>query len=102
MVMIPARLLASWVLSAPACSRTAAYRVSMRRWNLIDPYTMNGMGRNASQATPGTRTRKVIPMRIVAVAVCSMVLAPLSRNRSSWLTSSLSTAISSPVDCCSW
>ena len=54
------------------------------------------MGSTLKTATSGEAMKKAAPTTTTVVSTCRMSLAPPSRKRSSWLTSSLSTLISSP------
>ena len=62
----------------------------------MDPHTMNGIGRRAIHATEGARSTNAPPMTRIVVASWSSSFAPMSRKRSSWLMSSLSTDIRPP------
>ncbi len=58
---------------------------------------MTGMGRNASTVSDREVAANTAPTNPMFQKVAMTVEAPLSRKRSSWLTSSLSTASSSPL-----
>ncbi len=55
------------------------------------------MGSSDHQATVGASTKKTALMVMTVVVTWISSLAPMSRNRSSWLTSSLRAARRSPV-----
>ena len=91
-------LFASCELIAAPSSRTSAYRGSIRFWKRRDPPRITGIGRNASHATEGAMRKNAAPMSTTVVSNWMTSFAPMSRNRSSWLTSSLRTAMRSPVE----
>ena len=97
MVGSPPRLAASVPLSTETDSRTRAYSGSSRRWNSSDPATMTGMGAKASRVSSHELTANTAPTRATLTTRPMIVGAPTSRKRSSWLTSSLSTASVPPV-----
>ena len=78
-------------LTSPAAARTRAYSGSRRRWKTIEPITITGTGRNASSVSVHEVAAKTIPTNTTVQNVCRMTRAPVSRNRSSWFTSSLIT-----------
>ena len=96
MVAMPPRPLVRVSPITPADSLTAAYRGSRRVWYQSEPTMMTGMGRKARAARIGDTTRNVIPTNTTLAAVMISLWGPRSRNRSSWLTSSFSTAIRPP------
>ena len=59
---------------------------------------MNGIGAIANQAMLGATTKKAPLMITTDVSTCRISLAPRSRKRSSWFTSSLSTDSRPPVE----
>ncbi len=59
---------------------------------------MTGIGRKATTPRIGSATKNTTPTNTTLTSVRMISDAPVSRNRSSWLTSSLSTASRPPVD----
>ena len=57
---------------------------------------ISGIGRKATQATAGETQKKMAPTARTVVESWIRLLAPPSRKRSSWLTSSFRTLMSSP------
>ena len=96
MVVRPPRLAETVALTSPAASRTALYSGSSTRWNRIDPQTMIGTGRKASRVSCQEVAANTAPTKITVQKVCRMTRAPTSRNRSSWLMSSLITLSTRP------
>ena len=58
--------------------------------------TITGTGRNASSVSVHDVAAKTAPTKTTVQKVCRMTRAPVSRNRSSWLTSSLITDSTRP------
>ena len=59
---------------------------------------IKGMGTKATRASVGDTMKKKAPTNTTLVAVRITSLAPTSKNRSSWLTSSLTTDNRPPDD----
>ena len=75
-----------------------SYLLAIVEVNLNDPKIIIGIGINANVAIRGEIYKNVPPITITVVAVCNNLLAPVSRNLSSWFTSSLRIAINLPED----
>jgi hypothetical protein len=83
-------------LTSPAASRTSLYSGSSTRWNRMEPQMMIGTGRKASRVSCQDVAANTAPTKITVQKVCRMTRAPTSRNRSSWLMSSLITLSTRP------
>jgi hypothetical protein len=59
---------------------------------------MSGIGRKATTPSTGSATKNTIPTKITLTRVRISSCAPMSRNLSSWLTSSLRMVSNPPVD----
>ena len=60
-----------------------SYLLAMVEVNLNEPKIIMGIGINANVAISGEIYKNVPPITITVVAVCSNLLAPVSRNLSS-------------------
>ena len=95
-VAIPVKSFSSSAFNCPAVARTSRYRTSSFFWYRKDPQRIMGIGSTANSAISHERYKNTAPTTITVVVTCKRSFAPLSRNRSSWLTSSFIIASKSP------
>ena len=96
MVAIPLRLLDRRLDRSPTFSRTSLYSGPALRWKKNAPQMISGIGVKASRAISGESTKNTAPTATTVTPTWISELAPPSRKRSSWLTSSFMVATSWP------